>query len=267
MYPKDDLVRAVFGRAEITDGRTLVGYPVVFDTFTTINSYEGQFRERIAPGALNRTLANNGDKVKVLFNHGMDPAIGEKPLGKASVQQVDSRGLYVEVPLSDTSYNNDLIALMRDGALDGMSFRFSVVDETWNTPKTGLPERTITELKLYEYGPVTFPAYEATTVGVRSHVDYGTWRALSDEQRRSIADLIGIAHDLFDRSDVPDLRTLDDQPALGHLDDEARDSTTAGEPAPTHPAADTHNLQLAEKQAAARRLLRIERARQSGAIQ
>jgi hypothetical protein len=31
-----------------------------------------------------------------------------------------------------------------------------------------LPERTIKELRLFEFGPVTFPAYQSATAGVRS---------------------------------------------------------------------------------------------------
>ena len=54
-----------------------------------------------------------------------------------------------------------------------MSFRFEVMDEEWNDDKT---ERTIKELKLYEYGPVTFPAYQATTVGIRSLADYNEFK-------------------------------------------------------------------------------------------
>jgi phage head maturation protease len=37
---------------------------------------------------------------------------------------------------------------------------------------TGLPERTITEAKVMEFGPVTFPAYEGATAGVRSLTDW-----------------------------------------------------------------------------------------------
>lgn len=48
-----------------------------------------------------------------------------------------------------------------------MSFRFRVTREEWD--ETGdIPVRTIRELDLFELGPVVFPAYEATSVGVRS---------------------------------------------------------------------------------------------------
>ncbi len=210
--PRDNLVRANFAqRADMSgDGRTMTGYPIVFDTWTEINSYEGRFKERIAPGAVNRTLRNNREQIKVLFNHGMDPSIGDKPLGKATVMEADSRGVYVEVPLSDTSYNEDIKALLRDGALDGMSFRFSVLDEEIVYPerKGAMPERTITELRLYEVGPVTFPAYQATSVGIRSRDDFTLWQGLTEEKRTAIATIAGV--DLGTAFSAFATRTADD---------------------------------------------------------
>ncbi len=53
------------------------------------------------------------------------------------------------------------------GAIDGMSFRFRVTREDWDET-ADTPMRTIKELDLFELGPVAFPAYTATSVGVRS---------------------------------------------------------------------------------------------------
>lgn len=188
--PRDLLVRMAPGlelRAE-GDGRLLVGYAAVFNTDTVIDSWEGKFVERIAPGAFKRTLRERRDQIKVLFNHGYDPQVGDKPLGKPRVMKEDNRGLYVEVPMDDTSYNQDLIASLRSGAIDGMSFRFSVTRETWTDPKDkkSLPVRTIEEVKLYEFGPVTFPAYAATEAGVRSQV----WQSITPQARAEIVRIL-----------------------------------------------------------------------------
>ncbi len=214
--PRDSLIRKA-APPEV-EGRTMAGYPIVFNKWTTINSWEGQFKERISDTALTKTLNENRDQVKVLFNHGMDPQIGDKPLGKPSVMKSDSRGLYAEVPLSDTSYNDDLLALMRDGAIDGQSFRFSVVQEEWNKPSKGLAERTITELRLYEFGPVTFPAYQATTVGIRSRDRLADWLGLDDTKRSEIARLMGIATDLRTLDPEAGVATSDDGAATQHND-------------------------------------------------
>lgn len=227
--PRTDLIRMAHGlelrAAADGDGRTLVGYAAMFNRETVINSWEGQFIERIAPGAFKRTLKNNGDRVKVLFNHGFDPSIGDKPLGRAAVLREDDTGLYVEVPLSRTSYNDDLIALLQDGAIDGMSFRFSVPDggDQWDQPKRKgqLPVRTLTEVKLHELGPVTFPAYQATTAGVRSRDDFSVWRQLPDEKRDAIFEILGTS------TSTPGDPTVDDEPAAHSAvdDPEARAGT------------------------------------------
>ena len=186
--PRDDLTRMVempaadlrFVRDEGDDGvlGMLTGYAAVFNSDTIIDSWEGRFVERIAPGAFKKTLAERGDRVKVLFNHGFDPSIGDKPLGKPSVMAEQRKGLWTETPLDDTSYNRDLVASLRSGALDGMSFRFSVADDEWQEPDDShaLPIRTVRAVKLYEFGPVTFPAYEATTAGVRARQAFEAWR-------------------------------------------------------------------------------------------
>lgn len=169
---------------------TLTGYAAVFNRDTVIDSWEGKFIERIAPGAFRDTLAKHGDRVKVLFNHGFDPSIGDKPLGKPETMREDKVGLYVEVPLDDTSYNRDLVASLRSGALDGQSFRFSVNREQWEEPDddTKLPVRTLQAVTLYEFGPVTFPAYSATSAGVRSRQAYEAWRAATESPTPAVAD-------------------------------------------------------------------------------
>ena len=46
--------------------------------------------------------------MRVLFEHGMDPQIGNKVLGPIEDLGEDKRGAYYTVPLLDTSYNRDL---------------------------------------------------------------------------------------------------------------------------------------------------------------
>jgi HK97 family phage prohead protease len=183
--PKEGLFRMVpnsIARAETADdGNTLTGYAAVFDTWADIEGFSGSFKERVKPGAFKRTLTNNKDKIKVMFNHGMDPQIGMKPLGKPSVIEERSTGLYTETPLDKTSYNEDLKASLASGAIDGMSFQFDVTGEEWNEDYS---ERTITQVKLYEFGPVTWPAYETTSAGIRSKGVYGSEPAAPSKPAR-----------------------------------------------------------------------------------
>lgn len=52
----------------------------------------------------------------------------------------------------------------------GSSFAFEVTDEAW-VKESGKRIRQIRGVKLYDVGPVTYPAYEATSTGIRSLID------------------------------------------------------------------------------------------------
>jgi HK97 family phage prohead protease len=146
--------------------------------WTRITSmWEGDFMERFAPGAWRKTIREQRDRIRSLFQHGMDPQVGDKPLGPITLLEENDRGGYGEVPLLDTSYNRDLLPGLKAG-LYGASHRFSVLrEEVIDQPEPsdgnphGLPERTVKEARLMEFGPVTFPAYAGATAGVRSLTD------------------------------------------------------------------------------------------------
>lgn len=182
--PRDGIVRARPQAVELRSSEdenglpTLAGHFAVFNTFTEINSlYEGHFLERISPGAFKKTINDQRGDIKVLFQHGHDPHIADKPLGKIKVLEEDERGARYEVEMIDTSYNRDLLPGLEAG-LYGASFRFRVIREEFDKEPErsdynpeGIPERTVQELQLYEFGPVTFPAYPNATAGVRSLTD------------------------------------------------------------------------------------------------
>lgn len=178
--PTTDLVRALRAtpeiRAEGDEAPVMVGHFARFNEWTKIDSaYEGRFLERIAPGAFAKTLKDNARAVKVLFNHGNDPTMGDTVLGVPSVLDEDEIGARYEVPLFD-GVPPLLLSGLRNGAY-GASFRFRVIpgkDDWVDLPERSahnpdaLPERTIREVQLFEFGPVTFPAYANATAGVRS---------------------------------------------------------------------------------------------------
>ena len=181
--PRDELFRSLRPGIELRDddpdgdgaAPTLFGHFARFNEWTEIDSwFEGRFLERIAPGAFRKTLREGSPKV--LFNHGRDTTMGGQILGEPTVLREDDDGAYYEVRLFD-----GLPDLLMDGlrsGLYGASFRFRVLrEELVQEPKRsdhnpqGLPERTIKEVELFEFGPVTFPAYPSATAGVRSITD------------------------------------------------------------------------------------------------
>lgn len=180
--PEIDLVRALpLGelRAADVDGMpTMVVRFSKFDTWYEVDSYwEGTFLERTVRGAFAQTIREDRDNIKVLYDHGFDFQIGNKILGPIDDLREDSDSPVGDVPLFDTSYTRDLLPGLEAGVY-GSSFRFRVVKEEWNddpgvsehNPK-GLPERSITQVRLFEFGPVTFPANPDSTAGLRSLTD------------------------------------------------------------------------------------------------
>jgi HK97 family phage prohead protease len=137
----------------------------------------GRLHGAVRAGAWRKTIREQRDRIRSLFQHGMDPQVGDKPLGPITLLEENDRGGYGEVPLLDTSYNRDLLPGLKAG-LYGASHRFSVLrEEVVDQPdpsertRTASPERTVKEARLMEFGPVTFPAYAGATAGVRSLTD------------------------------------------------------------------------------------------------
>ena len=152
-------IEAVEHRAA-DDKRTLVGYAAVFERIADIGGY---FQEKIAPGAFADAI--KGD-IRALVEHDMGRVIGRTKSGTLRLQE-DGKGLRVEIDVPDTTDGNDLWVLVERGDISGMSFGFRVTKETWD--ETGdVPVRTIEKLNLLEVSAVAWPAYDDTTIGLRS---------------------------------------------------------------------------------------------------
>lgn len=192
--PRDNLVRAIFPGVEYresgTGAGTMTGHFAVFDSWTRISSsLEGTFMERIAPGAFKKAFSET--RPKVLFQHGKDPDLGDKVIGSIRSLQEDDRGAAYEVELFDGLPPLVMSGLRAKPSAYGASFRFSVVKEDWKqtparsaTNPDGLPERTILEARVPEFGPVTFPAYGDATAAVRSMTDEFVIERLSRDPER-----------------------------------------------------------------------------------
>lgn len=131
--------------------------------------YEGNFMESIAPNAFLRSFAEGGQKS--LLEHGRDPQVGNRPLGPIETLREDSVGAFYEVTLLP-GVPTQVIEALRHG-LYGASFRFSVMREdvidspgVSATNANNLPERVIREARVFEFGPVVFPAYASATATI-----------------------------------------------------------------------------------------------------
>lgn len=245
-----DIARAVptVVRAVADEASAMPTMEVRFSTFGSwyeIDSlWEGNFVERTKRGAFAKTIRENRDRIRVLFDHGFDPQIGNKVLGPIRELREDDDSPVGIVPLFDTSYNRDLVPGLEAGVY-GSSMRFRVIKDEWNdepgtsawNPK-GLPERTILEVRLAEFGPVTFPANPDSTAGVRSATD-GYYEQLRTRDPHLVDEVA--------RS-VPKLRTAPiTEPAAGHSATDAAARNAHTEPAVGHSAGNLTPAQRRER--------------------
>lgn len=141
--------------------KVAAGYAALFNTTAEIGDL---FIERIMPGAFAETLRSND--VIALVNHDPGRVIGRKSVGTLRLKE-DAKGLAVEIDLPDTTDGRDLAEQLRRGDIGGMSFGFDVIRDEWDW-SGAVPVRTLHEIRLGEVSAVAFPAYEDTTLALRS---------------------------------------------------------------------------------------------------
>lgn len=258
--PRDDVCRSVafalVREGEPNgDGLTFEGYGAVFNSPTRINSWEGEFDEVIAPGAFRKSIRERTPKFQ--FDHGRSN-FGSLPPGVIEDITEDDRGLFVKARMSASPYWEPLRDAIASGAVDGMSFRFSVIRDEWRdaegkivrpedledalwTGSRGILMRTLKEVKVTEVGPVVWPAYADTTASLRSQViELDKLLDGDPEQRRLFAEA---ALRVSAISNAPDRGESDEEPqdtpggAVAHSDEDN------DEPQPTSPEAGEHSTE------------------------
>src|SRR3990167_8116397 len=120
----------------------------------------------IVRGAFSKTIAERGpqvgadgrirSKIKVLSQH-----MPWWPIGLPTKMAEDDIGLFVEGRISDTAMGRDMMTLINDLVVDKMSIGYLVIKSNYNS-ETDV--RQLTEIKLYEFSPVTFPMNEAADI-------------------------------------------------------------------------------------------------------
>jgi HK97 family phage prohead protease len=165
----------------------LVGYAAKFNS---LSENLGGFREVIRPGAFRSSLSGGTD-IRGLIDHNSQMVIGRTSNGTLRLEE-DSVGLRVEIDTPSTSYADDLLELIRGGYVSQMSFGFTIPPggDEWMAPTQGetLRQRVLKSVNLAECSVVTFPAYQATEVSLRSLRDH----VRRSESMRLAVSLLGL---------------------------------------------------------------------------
>jgi HK97 family phage prohead protease len=162
---------------------TISGYAAVFyregDPTTQYELWPGAV-ERVTRGAFDSSLGR--DDVRALFNHDPHMVLGRDKAGTLKLS-VDETGLRYEITPGDTTLYKDVSTMIQRGDVDGSSFSFQIEGkDVWTRSADGLEIRELRSVKLYDVGPVTFPAYAASTSEARSARD----SVLGQQEREEI---------------------------------------------------------------------------------
>ena len=167
MSEKIETRRITFNQFELRaaasgNGMTFSGYAAVFNS----DSEPLPFIERIMPGAFAKSLKSRNN-IRMYMNHDSSMLLGTTKAKTVRLME-DSKGLFVDADLPDTTVGRDLSVLMQRGDVDSMSFGFTVPQGGDRFSDDG-SRRELKQIRLYEVSVVTgFPAYAATSAQVRS---------------------------------------------------------------------------------------------------
>jgi HK97 family phage prohead protease len=148
-----------------------------FEGYASIFNREDMSRDVVLPGAFAESLRQRGATgVKMLFQHDAN-----QPIGVWSALHEDARGLYAKGRLMpEVGKAREVHALMRAGALDGLSIGFRTVKGRRDRA-TGV--RRLEQVDLWEISVVTFPLLpEARVAAMKGRLstmrDFERWLTL-----------------------------------------------------------------------------------------
>jgi HK97 family phage prohead protease len=148
------------------------GYAAVYDDAYEYNLFGIEVREQIVPGAFSRALREKQD-VRCLFNHDSNYILGRTKAGTLVLSE-DKTGLLYECEPPTNVMAAGVVESIQRGDVDGSSFGFTVRKQEWDEEKdkegnlVKITRRILEIDTLYDVSPVTFPAYEGTSVEART---------------------------------------------------------------------------------------------------
>lgn len=162
------------------DKRTIGGYAA---KFARMSQNLGGFVEQIDRGFFNKSRGDGWPGVVARYNHDDNMLLGTSGAGTLRLG-TDDVGLTYEVDLP--AARADVHELVQRGDVRQSSFAFIAFEDDWTTTDQGFPLRTLVSGRLLDVAPVNTPAYEDTSVGLRSLAE--KFDAPLEEVRKLAAD-------------------------------------------------------------------------------
>lgn len=136
-----------------------------FEGYASLFSIPDGAGDIVSPGAFQNSIRKRGlGRIRMLYQH-----LAHEPIGVWEEMREDDQGLYVRGRLiTDTQRGRDVAALLREGALNGLSIGFRTLRARRDGAR-GL--RKLLDVELWEVSVVTFPLLtgsQVTAIGKKS---------------------------------------------------------------------------------------------------
>lgn len=168
-----------------TEGMTVKGVPVVFDSETTLfETKETIFKEVIDRHAFDATQMDD-----VIFNYNHGGRVYARTRNDSLRLSVEEDGVHMEADLwADDEGHAELFRDIKRGNIDRMSFAFTVSTDEYEEAKSddnrNLITRKITGIdRLFDVSAVDIPAYDATTISARRAFDAESERREAESRK------------------------------------------------------------------------------------
>lgn len=178
----------------------VVGYAAIFDVTYPVfgGTRAGGFEEVVRPGAFAKTIRESD--IRLLFDHEGMPLARTKAGTLRLVE--DLVGLRVEAEIDLRSPHAQALATaLERGDVDQMSIGFETIQQRWTETADSLL-RELLEVRLFDVSVVTFPANEATSVGLRSTQKVDDLARALEENLIEVDDAISVISTVAGRDDI-----------------------------------------------------------------
>lgn len=141
---------------------TLVGTAVLFN----VNSSDcGGWVDNFRPGCFTNLDAD----ILAYYNHNSDHVLGRTSNGRLKLD-VNDQAITISLNMSDTSVAKDIITLITDETIKGMSFGCWIDESEWDIDQE-IPVQYITKARLVEVTITGNPSFKDTDVLIKRSLD------------------------------------------------------------------------------------------------
>jgi HK97 family phage major capsid protein/HK97 family phage prohead protease len=146
---------------------TVSGYVNKVGQFSNVLGVTKRFVEKIGKGVFTQAIKDAKTDIHFLAEHDSKKILASTRNNSLQLRE-DDQGLYMTATIADTTWGKDYFTLIETGLFKNMSFGFRSIKDSWKATASGIYERTIEEMELFEVSVVRDPAYSQSTIAARS---------------------------------------------------------------------------------------------------